>query len=282
VPDISKWFAVENLLHTSGGGLLGIFMLLGFIKGVAKQLLGMGCLLIGFIAGYIAFRYAPIYLQKLFGVVDPHAVMITSIVVGGIVHQLCRRVVRGLLTSDMGAPQHGGHRVRSALFSVIPTCFLLWVLAMVVRWTGVLSQMKFLDEGLREATPSIMEKLPLLVQLQKSLTKDWVGAALNQTDPISSTEAGALCSLLLVQRDHDSWMRLRQDPDCAQILKHPSVQRLVQDKDWSKPASFQNYAQLLMLPELNEALKDKVLADQLRKINVEQKVRNATGNVPAE
>jgi hypothetical protein len=281
MPDISKWFAMENLLHTSGGGIVGIFMMFAFIKGIAKQLLGMVCLALGFAGGYVAFRHAPEYLQRWFGVVHPNAVIITSIVAGGLVHQVTRRVLGGVLRPGMGEPQSGGGRVKSAGLSLIPACFLLWVLGMGIRWTGVLSQMKFLDEGLREDKKSLMETLPLFARLQQTLTNGWAGNVLNRTDPVASTEAGALCSLLLVQRDSDSWQRLHQDPACAAILRNPAVTRLVRDKDWTKPASFQNYAELLTLPEMSTALKDGALVEQLRKINVEQKIREATGTVPA-
>ncbi len=281
MPDLSKWFAEEQLLHTGGAGILGLFMLFAFAKGIAKQVFGMVCLALGFGAGYIAFRHAPEYLQKWFGVVHPNAVMITSIVAGAVVHQITRRLLGGLLRPEMGLPQSGGGRVRSAGLSLIPACFLLWVLGMGVRWTGVLAQMKFLDEGLINDKQSLLETVPYFARLQQSLTTGWVGNLLNRSDPVSSTEAGALGSLLLVQRDADSWQRLHQDPACAAILRHPSVQRLVRDKDWTKPASFQNYAELLTLPEMTQALKDPALVEQLRKLNVEMKIRAATGTVPA-
>ncbi len=281
LPDLSYWLAPEHLLHTSGGGIIVLFVLFAFVKGIAKQLLNMLCLALGFGVGYGVFLTAPTSLGKWFGVLPPNALMILSVVAGGATYWLARGFLQRLVTPGLGAPQTGGHRLGSAGLSLIPACFLLWVVAMAIRWTGVMAQMKFLDEGLRADKRSLFETLPLFAQLQHSLTTGTVGGLLNHTDPIASTEAGALCSLLLMQRDADSWQRLHTDPAAAAILRHPTVQRLIHDKDWTKPASYQSYAQLLTLPELHTALQDGKLAAQLRALNVEQQVRAATGMIPA-
>ena len=278
---LDSLFSVDRLLPTSGVGILLLFVLHGFIRGIARQFLGMVCLIPAFLAGYYVFLHAPPYLTKWFGNVPPNAVILTSIVGGGIVHQLTKRLLGGVVQPGAGVPSSQGMRFQSAGLSVIPACVLLWVIAMGVRWTGAMSQRKFIDEGIRGDQPSLQAAYPLFARLQQSLTTGWIGNLLNRTDPLNSTEAGALCSLLLIQRDPDSWERLHHLPAAQPILRHPAVQRLVRDKDWNKPASFQSYAELLTLPDLSAALKDPELLDRLQKINVEQLAREAIGAVPA-
>ena len=282
MPDFGSLFSVDHLLPTSGGGILAAFMMLAFVRGIAKQMLGMVCLILGFIAGYMVFKNAPPYLTKWFGTVPPNAVIISSIIGGGIVHQIARRLLANVVQPGAGAPSSQGMRFQSAGLSIIPASVLIWVLAMGVRWTGAMSQMKFIDEGIRADKTSLLQDSPLFARLQHSLTTGWMGNVLNRTDPVSSTEASALCSLLLIQRDADSWQRLHRDPQARAILQHPAVQRLMRDKDWSKPASFQSYAELITLPDLATALKDPALVAQLQKINIEQTARQAIGAVPAE
>lgn len=279
--DLEKWATPESLLQTSGGTLVVAFMAFAFVKGIAKQLLGMVCLGFGFVVGYLVFVNAPAHLQRWFTTVPSNAAIIASIVAGVIVHQVARRLLARMIQPGAGVPDSGGMRMRSAGFSLIPACFWLWVLGMGVRWTGALAQMKFVDEGIRAEQQSLNEEYPLFAQLQSALATGWRGTILNKTDPVSSTEAGALCSLLLVQRDPESWQRLRHDPQVRPILDHPEVQRLLRDKDWSKPASFRNYAELITLPEMTRVLKDQALVEKLRKINVEAIARNAFGATPA-
>lgn len=279
--DLPKWLSLENLLHTSGGGILLCFMVFAFARGIARQLLGMACLAIGFFVGYVVFKNAPQYLQKWFGTVHPNAAIVVSVIAGAMAHYLVRRILAGLIQPGAGVPDSGGMRVRSAGLSLIPACFLLWVVGMGVRWTGALAQMKFVDEGIREENPSLQESSPLFARLQQILNTGWAGNILNRTDPVSSNEAGALCSLLLIQRDPESWARLHRDPSAAPILRHPAVNRLIKDKDWSKPASYQNYAELITLPELAVALKDPALVEQLQKIDIEKVARHAMGATPA-
>ena len=282
MPDLSSLFSVDHLLPTSGWGILVAFMMLAFVRGIAKQMLGMVCLILGFIAGYIVFKNSPPYLTKWLGSVPPNAVIISSILGGIIVHQIARRLLANVVQPGAGVPSSQGMRFQSAGLSILPACVLIWVLAMGVRWTGAMSQMKFIDEGIRADKTSLLQDSPLFARLQHSLTTGWIGNILNRTDPISSTEASALCSLLLIQRDPDSWQRLHRDPNARAIIQHPAVQHLLRDKDWTKPASFQNYAELITLPDLTTALKDPALVAQLQKINIEQTARQAIGAVPAE
>jgi hypothetical protein len=274
---VGSWFSAEKLLQTGGGGILLWFMLFAFAKGIARQLLGMVSLAVGFLAGYIIFKNAPEHLQQWFGKVHPKGAITASIIGGTLVHLMVRRILGGLINPDSGVPNTGGMRVRSAGLSVIPACFLLWVIAMGVRWTGALAQMEFIDEGIRAEKNSLQQSSPLFARLQQSLTTGWVGNMLNRTDPVSSTEAGALCSLLLIQRDEESWGRLHRDPAALPILRHPAVVRLVRDKDWNKPASYQNYAELITLPELAVALKDQQLVAMLQKLDLEKTARHALG-----
>lgn len=278
---LSDLFSVEHLLHTSGGGILLVFMLFAFARGIARQLLGMVCLAVGFVAGYLAFKNAPEYLDRWLGIRHPNAAIISSIIVGFAVSRVAKRLLNGMVIPGAGAPDSGGMRVRSAGLSLIPACFLLWVAGMGIRWTGALAQMKFIDEGIRDEKQSLPQSSPLFARLQQSISSGWVGNLYNRTDPISSTEASALCSLLLIQRDAESWQRLHQDPNAAVILSHPAVKRLKDDKDWRQPASFKNYAALITLPDLAAALKDPVLVENLQHIDVEAVARHAMGATPA-
>jgi hypothetical protein len=87
---------------------------------------------------------------------------------------------------------------------------------------------------------------------------------------------------LLLRRDEESWGRLRQDYQAGPILNHPSLKRLMNDKDWLRTASYANYARLMTLPEVSAALKDSTLVERLRAINVERAAREAIGAVPAQ
>ncbi len=279
---IDDFFSAEHSPRTVAIAVVAFFMAVAFIKGIARQLLGMLCLALGFVAGGLAFRQAPGLYSKWFDRVHPDAVIITSIVVGGIVHQLSRRLFRGMVQPGAGAPQNGGDRFRSALLSLIPAVFVVWVVAMAVRWIGALSLMQHIDEGIRAGKPSLLEKSPLFARLQRTLTTGQIGGLLNKTDPFSTAEAGTLCSLLLIRRDDDSWVRLLRDPLAGPIMHHPALVRLVRDKDWLRTASLANYAELLTLPEVSEALKDSALVEQLRALPVEVVARHALAETPAQ
>jgi hypothetical protein len=116
---------------------------------------------------------------------------------------------------------------------------------------------------------------PLFARLQAALADGWVGTVLNKTDPLSTTEAGALCSLLLVKRDAAAWERLQHHAQAGPILAHPALQRLVRDRDWLREASFSNYVQMLCLPEVQQALRDPVLVQHLQSLPVEDAARQA-------
>ncbi len=258
-----------------------VFIAHAFIRGIARQVLGMACLACGFAAGWLVFRHAPEFLSRWFQHLHPDWMIALSVAAGAVVHHLARRLLCGLVKPEMGVPVTGGDRVRSGIFSLIPAAFLLWVAAMGVRWTGALARMQYIDDGIRSEGVSLQQKSPLFARAQLVLTTGTVGGWLDRTDPLSSTEASALCSLLLIRRDEDAWPRLLHDPAAGPILRHPTLQRLVRDHDWLRPASFRNYARLLTLPEVTAALKDPALTAKLRALDVESSARHAIGLTPA-
>jgi len=280
-PGFPELFSAEQSPRTIAIAVALLYVGFALVKGIARQLLGMACLAFGFAGGYCVFRYGPAFLSQWFQNLHPDWIITLSVVAGVVVHQLTRRVLRGLVKPEMGVPVTGGDRLRSGVLSLIPAAFVLWVAAMAVRWVGALSLMQYIDEGIRSDGASLQQKSPLFARVQQTLTTGPVGSWLDKTDPLSSTEGSALCSLLLIRRDADAWARLLADPNAGPILRHPALQRLVRDHDWLLPASFQNYARLLTLPEVSAALKDPALIAKLRALDVESAARHSIGLTPA-
>ena len=114
-----------------------------------------------------------------------------------------------------------------------------------------------------------LENSDLFARLSNSLSKGVLGSILNRTDPMSSREASAACSLLVLQRNAHVWERARIHPSAGPVILQPPFLRLRNDNDVRYALSFSHYSRLLALPEMDAALNDHALREAVLNLDLD-------------
>lgn len=159
-------------------------------------------------------------------------------------------------------------RVGGALFGFLFGLALLLGSISIVRSLGALLESRVEDRKLAEA-PDFQAKLTAgLVQLKKSLELGPVGPLLASADPLPpqfhrlAAQIGALIS------DQEKMRRFLEYPSIQEVLQNPRVANLVNDPDLIRAWQEKNVLELFNNQAVAAALKDPVVAEQLKKVDL--------------
>lgn len=256
----------ETLSSYSLPVLAGVFVagmaVLAVARGALRLIRGILKLAIGFAVGTYVFFKAPEWLgaagQSTSGALQAGL----SFVGGALGHLGSGRVLEWLL-GGMESVQAQGAKMsagKSILLSLLPSGALLWMGGVVLRLTGSLSGMAYVDQGADAVAR------PWLAQARAALSQGPVGALFNRLDPVTSPEVVRLCEILVTYRDPARWKSVKTDRSLHQVLNNPKFRRLLDDREVKHAVAHSNYARLFTLPEVRAAAADPELASALRSL----------------
>jgi uncharacterized membrane protein required for colicin V production len=259
-------------------GVVALYAVFGFIKGVFRQIWGMVCLAAGAVTGYFLFQNGGEWLGSIIDHPSGSTVLGSSILGGAAVwlggKGIVRKVYRGLSGSTKQRSMTG--RLLGAVVSLAPAGFLVWVVATVLRLTGTVAEMGHIDQALKAEGGALAEAPSFLTHIRRDLDSSWLGNILKRTDPFTSEAGHQLASLLVVYGDSEAWERLRQNhPEIAKLLDTEKVQRVLNDRGIRNSVELSDHASLLTRPEILEAVSDPALAQELTKLDVQQSAEAA-------
>lgn len=271
------FFPPDLSFQTIAIALAVFFAIKAFVKGVLRQVWGMVCLAFGVIAGYFIFRNGNDWLGAVIEHPGGDTVLAASALGGGAVwiggQGIVRKVYKSLSGSSSDPTLTG--RLAGAVASLVPTAFLLWVLATLLRLTGTLTGMSHLDNAVRAGDGAPAGEPGLMARLHRQLDQGRFGELLRKTDPFTTEAGRRLASLLVLYNDADAWARLQQlQPEIASLLANEKVQRVLNDKEVRKAAAFSEHAALLLEPDVRKAAADPEVARQLLFLDIQETAQN--------
>jgi len=242
-------------------GFAVLCVAMGFLRGIGRLILFGLALAAGVAAALAWFRYMPGLCISWFKKNSPEFVQWGAIVTGLLVAWLARRFLNGLVRGEGRGEIDRRTRVRGGLLGFIPALVLLWGGAVAMRWAGAASRLRHVEEAVETGDMKPLEGGDLFARVSGSLSKGVLGDIMNRTDPLSSREAGAAATLLVLQRNDTVWERTVRHPQAGPVILQPSFRRLRDDKDVEHALSFSHYSRLLALSEMDAALDDRVLRE---------------------
>lgn len=267
-------FGEEAATGTLGTTLSLAWAVFAFSRGIARLIIGFICWGAGIYAGYWAFRHSPTLLGNFFTSVPTSAMVISSIVAGGIVHRMSQKLVDTIFEAAGPALTTKG-KLAHAGWSLFPGAAMLLVLALGVRWFGAVSEMNAVHEAVQNKAARAGWEVPMPTRFMHSLSRGKIGDMLYKYDPLHASEAATLCALLITEFDEDLFRKLQREPAVANVLRHPEVQKFRNDKDWRKAASYGNFGRVMTLTELRALLSNDEVSKALRKIKLEELLNQA-------
>jgi hypothetical protein len=262
-------FGGEAATGALGTALSLAWAVFAFSRGIARLIIGFVCWGAGIYAGYWAFRHSPTILSPFFTVIPTSAMIITSIIAGGVIHQSAKRLVDMVFEAAGPAATTKG-KLAHAGWSLFPGAAMLLVLALGARWLGAVNLMNSVQDATQNKAERAQWSAPTATRFMLSLSRGKLGDMLYQYDPLHSSEAATLCAILITEFDEELFKKLLRDPQVGAILRNPEVQKFRADKDWKKAASHGSFGRALTLTELRTLLKNDSVSRPLREIKIEE------------
>ncbi|MDG2122786.1 MAG: CvpA family protein [Verrucomicrobiales bacterium] len=251
--------------------LLVGFLLWGFVKGVAKLVLSAGCLAVGAWVGYLVFMNGSEWLEPVTGKPPGgktvlYAAWGSGVFASGAVALVVRRLFSKFTGSGKGRGPVG---FVGALLSLVPGAFFIWVGAMFLRTSGLVSELEGTDRAAMAEDGEVVDRGGILEGARRALDDSWFAGLLRWTDPVASDREAKLARLLLLLKDPEAWEALRNDGAVARLLEEPAMQRLVQDNDVLADLAHSDYTRLLKREEVAEAAQTPEVVAKLEELDVE-------------
>lgn len=250
-------------------GFIALCAVMGFLRGIGRLVLLVLALAAGAAAAMAWFRYVPALCITWWGKNPEDFIKWGAVGIGLLAAWLARRVLNGITSSDGPGPMDRRTRMRGGLLGFIPALLLVWGGAIAVRWAGAASQLRHLEQAVEARSMDPLNDSDILTRLSRSLGKGVLGSMLNRLDPLSSREAAAAAALLVLQRNPAVWERALRHPQIGPVLLQEPLRKLRNDHDVQHALSFSHYSRLLALPEMNNALDDRILREALLNLDLE-------------
>ena len=247
-------------------GLAALCALMAFLKGMGRLILLALSLAAGGAAAVACYRYLPGVpsLSEL----SPQALQYGTLGAGLVVAWLTRRFLGGIVSGG-GDVNPERSRLKSGLLGFIPALLLLYGGAVAARWAGAADYLWHLEQAVEAKDTAPLDKASILARLSRSLTKGMLGDIMERTDPITSRESIAACSLLVLQRQQAVWDRARRHRSIGPAVLLSSFDRLRDDHEVANALSFSHYSRLLALTEVRTALSDAPLRERVLGLELE-------------
>jgi membrane protein required for colicin V production len=242
-------------------GLVLLFLLHGFVKGLLRKLAGIAALIGASIGvGFVAAAAAA-YAQERW---NTTAVWLHPVcaVLGWIVLYLVLRIVLGLLAklllAAMGEGVKSWDRKLGALFGAIEALVLCWF---------IVTLLDAYPEDLRA------QQLP---QLHEEMQRSLFGRLVHETNPAVRLELQPLIAdLATVARKPAALRSLAHEPDVAKFLQHPKVRAIVADPQLAQEFAQGDRGRFFDDPKVRDALQDPEVRDMLRQLPIRDLLRKA-------
>ena len=256
---------------TAGGAAMVAFLAgLAFSKGVVRQLMTMASLALSVMVAWFVFTHR----AEVFGSMGANmgtdrlllfsagAGLLTFFVSKGLTALLA---AAGLLKLFGGMPGWKG-----MMISTIPSAFMLWVGAMVLRLVGNLYGLETASVVAREGSRISDQATSLWQEVSQSLDRSTLGSIAAQVDPFDMRATANLARLLILWPDGTVWAGLAKDAKTRAVLNHAEIQKLGHDPEVRRCIDRKDFAGLIQLKQVSKAAANEELRPVLSGLALEQ------------
>ncbi|MGJ8656093.1 MAG: hypothetical protein ACSHX6_06560 [Akkermansiaceae bacterium] len=264
-----------NELGTSGTitAVIVVLTLLGFIKGAVK-LVFLLFSLAG--AGYAAYWGADeglIHLQKTWPAA-PEALGNVFAVICGLIAFYFLSKIFGFFTDPFENSNfiaRFAFGIPAALVSLVAASGLVWLSLNFLKDKGAESEIKYWITQDDADINTRLKSYPSLASLKHQFESSTMGKKIADLYKLHESEKHNLAKLLVIANTSaEKINQLAQDERVKKILRNPQVRRLMSDPNIRKQIAENNVHGLLENPQLNAALGEQQLMEDLIAISSEQ------------
>jgi len=272
--------STSTWVTASAAAMVAFLAGLAFSKGVVQQLLTMVSLATAVSVAWFVFRHrgdvfggtgAGLGTDRLL-MFSAGAGLLTFFVCKGAVHLLAAAGLLKLLGSISGW--------KGMVLSTIPSGFILWVGAMVLRLVGNLYGLETASSVAREGSRIQGEAVSMIHQISQSFDRSMVGSLAARADPFDMRATSNLARLLILWPDGTVWQSLAKDAKTRAVLSHTEIQKLGHDPEVRRCIERRDFAGLIQLrqvettaalPEIRPILSGLALEEAMDKLLYKKK-----------
>ena len=156
------------------------------------------------------------------------------------------------------------------MISTIPSAFMLWVGAMVLRLVGNLYGLETASVVAREGSRLQDEARSLWQLVSQSVDRSVVGSLAAKVDPFEMRATANLARLLILWPDGTVWAGLAKDPKTRAVLNHALIQKLGHDAEVRRCIEGKDFAGLIQLRQVEQTAAHAELRPVLNGLALEQ------------
>lgn len=277
MPDFSGLFEslqrIPSSTYVTAGGAAMVAFLAGLAvaRGVVRQILGMISLGLSVMVGIYVFQHRAEVFGSMGAGMSTDRLMVFSAAAGLLTYLLCRGIVHVLAGLGLLSLLGGLTGWKGGLVSLIPSGFLLWAGALLLRLVGGVYGMENAAEAQKQGE-KISGRLSAWVhQLSQQVDHSSLGSLAARMDPFDMRARANLARLLILWPDGRVWQQIAaRGPQTAQALNHPDIIALGKDAKARQAIERQDFAGLMQLPQVRKAAANPELESFLRGLALEQ------------
>jgi len=256
---------------TAGGAAMVAFLAgLAFSKGVVRQLMTMASLALSVMVAWFVFTHRAEVFGSMGANMGTDRLLLFSAGAGLLTFFVSKGFTALLAAAGLLKLFGGMTGWKGMMISTIPSAFMLWVGAMVLRLVGNLYGLETASVVAREGSRISDQATSLWQEVSQSLDRSTLGSIAAQVDPFDMRATANLARLLILWPDGTVWAGLAKDAKTRAVLNHAEIQKLGHDPEVRRCIDRKDFAGLIQLKQVAKAAANEELKGVLSGLALEQ------------
>lgn len=256
---------------TAGGAAMVAFLAgLAFSKGVVRQLMTMASLALSVMVAWFVFTHRAEVFGSMGSNMGTDRLLLFSAGAGLLTFFVSKGFTALLAAAGLLKLFGGMTGWKGMMISTIPSAFMLWVGAMVLRLVGNLYGLETASVVAREGSRISDQATSLWQEVSQSLDRSTLGSIAAQVDPFDMRATANLARLLILWPDGTVWAGLAKDAKTRAVLNHAEIQKLGHDPEVRRCIDRKDFAGLIQLKQVAKAAANEELRPVLSGLALEQ------------
>ncbi len=256
---------------TAGAAALVAFLAgMAFAKGVVQQMMTMTSLALAVTMAWFVFSHRGEVFGSSAAALSTDRLLLFSAGAGLLTFFVCRGLVALLAAAGLLKFFGGLTGWKGMMVSTIPSAFMLWVGAMVLRLVGNLYGLEAASTVAREGSRISDQAVSLWQQVSESFDRSTLGSLASKVDPFDMRATANLARLLILWPDGTVWAALAKDAKTRAVLNHARIQKLGHDSEVRRCIERKDFAGLIQLKQVAETAAHPELRPVLTGLALEQ------------
>jgi hypothetical protein len=256
---------------TAGGAAMVAFLAgLAFSKGVVRQLMTMASLALSVMVAWFVFTHRAEVFGSMGANMGTDRLLLFSAGAGLLTFFVSKGFTALLAAAGLLKLFGGMTGWKGMMISTIPSAFMLWVGAMVLRLVGNLYGLETASVVAREGSRISDQATSLWQEVSQSLDRSTLGSIAAQVDPFDMRATANLARLLILWPDGTVWAGLAKDAKTRAVLNHAEIQKLGHDPEVRRCIDRKDFAGLIQLKQVAKASANEELRPVLSGLALEQ------------